>query len=364
MSLDGQPQAAATSGSTGSAGAAPLPPAISGDNNGTKRARAEETPIPGDPNQVQQNLSAHEIQMRTMLAEFQKTQADQCAALLAKSLEHSNASVEALRAQTNEQIGEIKEDIGALKSTQQEQGNLLGTQSDRIALLETTAADLLRRVSIAEQPRITRAQVDAESFDRTPDPQLVRLSTHPHVTSVAAVVDTVNPFLLELGFEENQFRIYEANGNSAGKQFYLSFAFSLPGNVRAASKVLANRKSGGEWRNLSVKTVSGTTQRVYVGPDENRQAEVARIMGKTMVNRLREAGHDSAHYRANAAGCGFVHFGKDPVAKLEPRSNQPSGDAIKWNPSMVGELKIAKDELIRIALEGATAPIHRVEWSL
>ena len=116
--------------------------------------------------------------------------------MLEESLKLADDTIAKLASDTKKRFETVDLKIRDMDGQIGDSKTALSAHAAKLAALEASNVEVLRRLAIAEQPRRTKQDIDADRFDRPSDPEILVISPHPHTTTVSAVVDAMGPFFV------------------------------------------------------------------------------------------------------------------------------------------------------------------------
>ena len=236
--------------------------------------------------------------------------------------------------------------------------------SARTAALENDKTDfnaklerLQAALAVAEvAPRAT--EIDG-TFDRAPDPTVIRLSTKELISPEAAR-DALRPWFEEADIGNDAWEVIPTGGGGISRHLVVSLKGQPNLAARRVRKLLDLRRlPAGGWKpNPQVRTPIGRNIEIFASPDKNMKQVRTELGTKRLHRALTEAAAGKPLHHNKRSG--VVSIDWKPVAKLEAKPNDDF--AIQWNAPTVAALGIDKQLVLdKFNADGPTS--SGIEWS-
>ena len=236
--------------------------------------------------------------------------------------------------------------------------------ASRTAALENDKTDTNARldrlqaaIAVAEvAPRTT--EVDG-TFDRSPDPTVIRLPAREFI-SPAAACEALRFWLDEAEIGDDSWEVFPTGGGRISRHFIVSLKGQANLAARRVRKLLDLRRlPAGGWKpNPQARTPSGRMIEIFASPDKNMKQIRTELATKRPHRAMTDivVGKDIHHNKKS----GVVSIDWKPVAKVEAKPNDYF--TITWNAPVVHDLGINR-QLIpdRFNADGPTS--SGIEWS-
>ena len=159
---------------------------------------------------------------------------------------------------------------------------------DKLEQLEKAAA--LPELSPVEREKAAKALTGAGRDPYFADPTILRINAS-NLVAKTAVQELVDQMCADGGVDKS---LYDLRGPDLGRRFTLAFAGDANTAARRASKCNSTlRGTDGKWKELTVATPGGQTERIYVSRDECtatiRQRKGAKLLHDLVVEKCARA---------------------------------------------------------------------------
>ena len=226
-------------------------------------------------------------------------------------------------------------------------------KNDINAKLERLQAAL----AVAEvAPRAT--EIDG-TFDRAPDPTVIRLSAKELISPEAAR-EALRPWLAEADLGDDAWDVTPTGGGGISRHLVLSLKGQANLAARRVRKLLDLRRlPDGGWKpNPRVRTPAGRVVEIFASPDKNMKQVRTELAAKRLHRAISElvTGKPVHHNKRS----GVVSVDWTPIAKVEAKPNDDF--IIQWNAASLAALGIDKHLVLnKFNADGPTS--SGIEWS-
>ena len=236
--------------------------------------------------------------------------------------------------------------------------------ASRTAVLENEKADINAKLdrlqamlAVAEvAPRAT--EVDG-TFDRAPDPTVIRLSAKELISPDAAR-EALRPWFDEAEIGADLWDVFPTGGGGISRHLVVSLKGQANLAARRVRKLLDLRRlPAGGWKpNPQARTPAGRMVEIFASPDKNMKQIRTELAAKRLHRALSvlTVGKDIHHNKRS----GIISIDWKPVAKVEAKPNDDF--SITWNAPILTDLGINKQLVLdKFNADGPTST--GIEWS-
>ena len=225
----------------------------------------------------------------------------------------------------------------------------------RLKHFQLESGRVSKSVGKAEEVKVTRADLEEDLWERTPNLTIIRVSAPAHIAK-EAVEETITEWLDENGGGKEA---WELTGASLARNFTIRFRGQRGLAARRCRKALDSlRREDGAWQAFQVETPTNSKIQIYLGEDKNSK----QVAEEKALKRLMAA------FKATNPAKTVFAVRKDetismdwvPIAKVS--SSNKETHTISWNATAVTSSGIDKLAITQKNDEAAPTAAAEVEW--